>query len=117
MVLPNHLLYIYLLLLKNFYMKIYFLIAVALAAVSCNTAQTAAKAKKTNTDYANTITSEELKTHLYTFASDEMQGRMTGTEGQKMAANYLKDFYTAQGIKAPENETDYFQEIPVRHVR
>ncbi|MAT90458.1 MAG: peptidase M28 [Flavobacteriaceae bacterium] len=96
-------------------MKITFLIAIALATVSCNTAQTTAKTKKSNTDYANSITAEELKTHLYTFASDEMQGRMTGTEGQKMAAEYLKDFYTSQGINAPEKEADYFQEIPASY--
>ena len=36
---------------------------------------------------ANTITAEDLSELLYTFAADSMQGRMTATKGQKMAAN------------------------------
>ena len=41
------------------------------------------------TKYMNTITAEDLKTHLYIVASDEMQGRNTGEEGQKKAGKYL----------------------------
>ena len=43
--------------------------------------------------YAVTITSEALKEALYTYASDEFEGRDTGEPGQKLAAEYLKDFY------------------------
>ncbi len=32
----------------------------------------------TATKYANSITSSDLKTHLYKFASDEFEGRETG---------------------------------------
>jgi len=35
----------------------------------------------------NTITAKELKDHLSIVASDEMQGRDTGSEGQKKLAN------------------------------
>jgi hypothetical protein len=31
----------------------------------------------------NTITADELKTHLYIVAADEMEGRETGSAGQK----------------------------------
>ena len=34
------------------------------------------------TKYMNTITADEWKTHVYIVASDEMQGRNTGEEGQ-----------------------------------
>ena len=37
------------------------------------------KAKK----FAKTITADELKEHLYIYASDEFEGRNTGAEGQK----------------------------------
>lgn len=92
----------------------HFIIALsALIAVSCNSTQKTKKGQQlTNVDYANTITVEELKDHLYTFASDDFEGRFTGSEGLKKAANYIKDFYVAEGIKAPEGEPDYFQEIP-----
>ena len=35
--------------------------------------------------YAESITSEELKGLLYTYASDYFSGRDTGTKGQKIA--------------------------------
>ena len=61
--------------------------------------------------YANTITAKELGTHLFTYASDDFEGRDTGTPGQKKAVNYLKDFYVSQGISSPISEGNYFQEI------
>ncbi len=99
-------------------MKYYLLLGLSLLFISCNTAQTSSKQNITSlsrTDYANTITSEDLKTLLYEFADDKMQGRMTGTDGQKMAAKYLKDFYIAQGIDAPIKEGEYYQEIPAEY--
>ncbi len=62
--------------------------------------------------YMNTITSNELKTHLYVVASDEMQGRNTGEEGQKKAGRYLIDQYTKSGISFPTGATNYYQAIP-----
>ena len=41
-------------------------------------------------EYASTITEEELKTHLFVYASDDFQGRETGKPGQKKAVEYLK---------------------------
>ena len=43
--------------------------------------------------YMNTITAGELKTHLTIVASDEMQGRDTGSKGQKKAGEYLISQY------------------------
>lgn len=98
-------------------MKYAFIGLLALGFVSCNSAQNSVKEKKsmTRVEYANTITAEELKTHLYQFASDKMEGRMTGTPGQKMAAEFLKDYYTAQNIPSPYEHGDYFQEIPAEY--
>jgi hypothetical protein len=39
------------------------------------------------TKYMNSITADELKTHLYIVASDEMEGRETGSAGQKKRDN------------------------------
>jgi Zn-dependent M28 family amino/carboxypeptidase len=69
------------------------------------------------TKYANTIKVEDLKTYLYTLASDSMQGRNTGDAGQKMAAEYLKKFYKENGIISPIGGDDYFQEIPASFLR
>ena len=62
-------------------------------------------------EYGSTITAVELKDHLYTFASDEFQGRDTGKPGQKKAANYLKDNYMKMEIASPLGGEDYFQDI------
>ena len=62
--------------------------------------------------YANTITSTELKNLLYTYASKEFEGRGTGEEGQKKAANFLKTYYVSQNISSPITDSVYFQSIP-----
>ena len=49
-------------------------------------------------EFASSITSDELKTMLYTYASDEFEGRETGEKGQKMAVEYLKSQYKDMGI-------------------
>lgn len=64
------------------------------------------------TKYMNTITADDLKTHLYIVASDEMQGRNTGEEGQKKAGKYLIEQYTKNGISFPKGASDFYQPIP-----
>ena len=62
--------------------------------------------------YANTISAEELKTHLYKFASNEFQGRRVGEPGQKLAAEFLKSYYESENIDSPFGGTNYYQTIP-----
>jgi len=62
--------------------------------------------------YIKSITKESLKTNLYVIASDEMEGRDTGTKGQKKAGNYLISQYTKAGISFPEGAADFYQRIP-----
>ena len=64
------------------------------------------------TKYMNTITADELKTHLYIVASDEMEGRETGSAGQKKAGLYLIDQYTKNEVPFPAAASDYYQKIP-----
>lgn len=63
-------------------------------------------------EFANIISAEHLKELLYTYASDEFEGRRTGEAGQKKAINFIKDHYVKMGIPSPIAEGDYFQEIP-----
>lgn len=60
----------------------------------------------------NTITVDELKTHLYIFASDQMEGRDTGTKGQKEAAKYLIEQYQKDKIAFPKGAPNYTQKVP-----
>ena len=62
--------------------------------------------------YQSTITKEGLKKHLVKLTSDEFQGRKTGEEGQKLAANYIANFYKSLEIESPIAEGQYFQYIP-----
>ncbi len=62
--------------------------------------------------YINTISTESLQKNLTIIASDEMEGRQTGSEGQKKAGRYIIDFYKSHGIAFPKGATDYFQRIP-----
>ncbi|GAA4807297.1 M28 family metallopeptidase [Litoribaculum gwangyangense] len=62
--------------------------------------------------YASTITAAELKDMLYTYASDEFEGRRTGEPGQKKAVEFLKNYYESNNISSPIAEGNYFQEIP-----
>jgi len=85
--------------------------------VLCLTLFIACKAQKDITDvnpekYAKYIKAQNLKTKLYTFASDEFEGRNTGEPGQKMAAEYLKNFYTSIGVEAALDGKNYYQKIP-----
>ncbi len=92
-------------------MKKIFLSALAISLIGCGAQQK----KIENADvmeYANTITAEELKEHLYTFASDEFEGRETGEPGQKKAAEYLKTEYKKLNIPSPLGGDDYYQEVP-----
>ena len=67
--------------------------------------------------FANTITADDLKTHLYIIASDEFEGRNTGDSGQKKAAEYLKKFYISKNIASPLGGDDYFQDIPTDYLK
>jgi hypothetical protein len=51
--------------------------------------------------YASTITASDLEKHLTYLASDELEGRNTGDKGQKMAAEYLVEFYKGLGLAGP----------------
>lgn len=65
------------------------------------------------TTYAASITENELKEHLYTYASDEFEGRETGEPGQKKAVAYLKAEYENLSIPAAQPNGDYFQKVPL----
>lgn len=90
----------------------------AIFAVGCNSSQKTVKElpekpKITVTELAETITEEELKEHLFIYASDEFEGRETGTEGQKKAIAYLKAAYEKLEIPAAKKNGDYFQKVPL----
>ena len=60
--------------------------------------------------FAKTITSKNLESHLTILASDEYEGRETGTEGNEKAANYIANEFKRMGIP-PVSNLSYFQDV------
>lgn len=88
--------------------------------MACNSSQKTVTEATTTTAqevssvaYAESITEAELKEHLYTYASDEYEGRETGQPGQKKAIAYLKAHYEKLGIPAAQSNGNYFQDVPL----
>jgi Peptidase family M28 len=72
----------------------------------------AQKKNKAAEKYAKTITQADLKTHLYILADPAMEGRETGTEGQRKAAEYIKQQFTRLGL-TPGNNGSFEQIYPL----
>ena len=63
--------------------------------------------------YAGVITQADLKKHLTIIASDEFEGRETGTEGQRKAAAYIESQFKALGLKSAAALQGYQQLYPL----
>ncbi len=61
--------------------------------------------------YSKSITSKELKELLYVYASDYFEGRDTGERGQKIAVDFLSNYYRKQNIDPAIDTNNYFQEM------
>jgi len=92
--------------------KILLLTSALLMMFSCQKEAT----KEDVVNYGSSITQDELKEHLYIYASDEFEGRDTGDLGQKKAVDYIKKHYESLGIK-PVIEGNYFQNVPLNLVK
>jgi DNA-binding transcriptional MerR regulator len=57
------------------------------------------------------ITAKDIKAHIFYLASDEMKGRFTGTDEERMAGNYIKVQFQSYGL-SPLISGSYFQEFP-----
>lgn len=67
---------------------------------------------KTAIKFSKSINKDRAYQHLSILASDEYEGRETGTKGAWMAAEYIKKYFKSIGLKAPVNG-DYFQPVGV----
>ena len=47
------------------------------------------------------IEPENLKIHVFILSADSLEGRATGTSGQKKAASYIEGFFESLGLNAP----------------
>lgn len=63
--------------------------------------------------YAADITGNNLKKHLSVIASEKMEGRETGTEGQRKAAAYIEAQFKIIGLTPPKALNGYQQLYPL----
>lgn len=67
--------------------------------------------ESTASSFAETITKEDLKKHLSIIAADDMEGRETGTAGQRKAADYIANYFKELNLPTVVNDDSYFQKI------
>ncbi len=60
----------------------------------------------------DSISENDLKTHIAILASDEFQGRAPSTIGEERTIRYLEEQFTKIGLQ-PGNGDSFFQEIPL----
>jgi Zn-dependent M28 family amino/carboxypeptidase len=63
--------------------------------------------------FASLITKDALKKHLTIIAADDMEGRETGTAGQRKAAAYIENHFKSIGTTAPAGLNGYQQLYPL----
>lgn len=68
-------------------------------ALLCSFVWFGAKAQTLKQTYENTINQDDLRTYLTYIASDELEGRDTGSEGQKKAADYIISHLKEWGVQ------------------
>ncbi len=69
--------------------------------------------------YSKTIIRDELSTHVYKLASEEFEGRFTGSKGQVRAAEYIREEFLGYGLEAPQiaGKPAYTQDFTLNNCR
>ncbi|MER3413071.1 MAG: hypothetical protein C4341_02305 [Armatimonadota bacterium] len=60
------------------------------------------------------ISADALRKHVEYLASDELEGRFTGSPGERMAGDYAKKVFEEAGLLPGGEKGTFFQEFPVR---
>lgn len=59
------------------------------------------------------IDSAAIRTHIATLSSDEFEGRGTGTRGEELTINYIRDEMQRLGVEGAMSDGSYFQQVPL----
>lgn len=63
--------------------------------------------------YGEQILLSDLKENLTIIASDALEGRKTGSRGQKMAAAFIRAHFEEIGLQGPVSNGGYYQNVPL----
>jgi Zn-dependent M28 family amino/carboxypeptidase len=61
------------------------------------------------------ISDARFRSHIQTLASDAMEGRAPGSDGEKLSIAYLEKQFRALGLKPGNPDGSYLQAVPLRH--
>ncbi|TVZ56949.1 peptidase M28-like protein [Lutibacter sp. Hel_I_33_5] len=95
--------------------KITFLLMITILIISCKEKNKVVQ--KSNSKKVFVIDSVTVKKHLYTLASDEMQGRRAGTEGIEKAAQYIENEFKRIGLKTYDTLSSYRQNFVTKELK
>lgn len=79
-------------------------------------AQESGKASTPSRDLVNAVASikaDELLTHIKKLASDEFEGRGTGTRGDTLTVNYLTERFKHSGLRPGNPDGTFVQKVPL----
>ena len=65
---------------------------------------------------ASTVVKNDIESHVYFLASDELKGRQTGSDELKIAAAYLSNHLRKYGVKPAGENGTYYQNVPLEKV-
>ena len=66
----------------------------------------------TESQFSPEITADDFRTEVKYIASDELEGRMTGSRGTQMASDYIATYFEGIGLKPIGDNGRYFQGFP-----
>ena len=96
----------------KFMKKTGMLLLVFIGMISCNN-----EIKNTTETTSLLIDSTQVRKHLYTLASDEMQGRRAGTIGIERAAQYIETEFERLGLSTYDTLSSYRQTFTFKNRR
>jgi len=74
----------------------------------------AASGRAERTDDVDTILAVDLEQHVERLASEEFAGRRAGSEGGRLAGEYLAEQFASFGLEGAGTDGDWFQNFPLR---
>ncbi len=92
-------------------------LAVALSCKEYNKPASKEIVKKKEQTSISSFNKATIKKHLYTLASDEMEGRATGSPGIEKAAQYIENEFQKIGLSFYNNLTSYRQNFEHNNIK
>ena len=70
------------------------------------------KQKDSGKETSREVNAKDIRKHLLYLCSEELEGRLTGTPGNKKASQYVADSFKSFGMEPYSKEDGWFQEFP-----